>query len=249
MTGVWVHRRISREDDCFTGNVHQFEVGCHFQYGVLVDNDHFFQTLDTKTFISSPWEGLLPIARRISVTYSYQHFWMGANENPKGWCIDTLKMELFGTQNGRSRYVINTLEMCQNLLAAHSEHSNLLAAHSGLASPKFAEIRRLKFATLLTGCHLGFRKMDGTVSDFQLLSPPKPCQFGHNSVTLFGDGEFPWPGLDQKVEIVASNWDFKKVTAAESPTNLAHVFKISLEPKWPLFWLERALFSGVALQK
>ena len=52
-----------------------------------------------------------------------------------------------------------------------------------LASPKFAEILQLKFATLPTGCHLRFRKMDGTVSDVQLLSPPKPWQFC-DSVTL-----------------------------------------------------------------
>ena len=122
MTGVWLHRRISREDDCFTGNVHQFEVGCHFRYGVLVDNDHFFQTLDTKTFISSPWEGLLPIARRISVTYSYQHF--AVPMKTQGMVNWHPEMELFGTQNGRSSYVIiwkNTLEM-RSEFAAHSEH-------------------------------------------------------------------------------------------------------------------------------
>lgn len=122
MTGVWLHRRISREDDCFTGNVHQFEVGCHFRYGVLVDNDHFFQTLDTKTFISSPWEGLLPIARRISVTYSYQHF--AVPMKTQGMLNWHPEMELFGTQNGRSSYVIiwkTTLEM-RSEFAAHSEH-------------------------------------------------------------------------------------------------------------------------------
>ena len=134
--------------------------------------------------------------------------------------------ELFGTQNGRSSYVIiwkkysgKAVIICctfwtlgwpwwlwrlQNLLKFYSWNSQLCPLGATWDFGRWMELFPM----------------------FNFFHHQNPGNSAIPWPLKSGQGEFPWPGLDQKVEIVASNWDFKKSHGGWITKNLSHVFEI-----------------------